>query len=1541
MLRFNEDKFYSIDYEDEEKKLKYHDPLSTFDQPLYGKKKSLNKNTLSGFDSSTADKTLSYFDSGGAGGGRYPTPPRSRISKTESEIAPIVEGSKYKGDYGWWRGDSDYEKWLNSKNLDPVKLDDFQGNKLYKDYIQYKAENQGLISDISGGLGRGMKIVTTGIQGVSDMVSKVPGVGLLVKPAGTVMQFIGNLWDAPRNIIAGAVTALYPGHPEELIGNIWEAIKGSASASVGNEGKHFSYMDGVLRDYTDKLRQGIGDTEYKNYVHSDQFRQTQRLIQASGLLLDLALDPAWLMGAFETKALKATKEMGLQRTFIEGMIGGAADAEKLPIFMDAVSDFHKGTKKLLDFVGEDKKFAKTMGYGPALLANGTIKNVDAVKIILDKFADLSKADPAALKPFEYAMRVRVPFTKGAVSLKIGPSIQPLRDAIVRKIGGYARGVMSVASRTSERAEIQIGTRSNVNEILFKTTKEFKAGLDDIAHGADKVLAEDAVKALNDPEIYKELITSLIESPDSPVAALVNLPTGVDLKATGLFGLHEPLLENLLGRDKVSKLKQTLVDRLAESKAKLSGVEIADLKDLQAMGMSGNDAYVLLKETVGERKSVLQNVYKRTVENPLAVLESPKMAPQFVGVIREIMNGDLKGKELFSQAMNLDKNGVVYSSKIKELMKLTGDINANQIIPTLTEAEQQFVKSAANIMDNAESAGVSIRNAIDKNYTPRIWTLEAQEYMKKSRAPMESVAAEQLAADFSRSVTIPSDLVDGLAAKKVFLNPDELKMWKKTMAADPEMAMLEINDATQRLFHSNRKYFDELMGMSNQANPATGNLLTMAEARTHTSLYVANDVKPLFTQASVEVLNNLSKKGQLIKGFTGQLYETGLQPFYRKFVNDQKMVERLNGASEILRQGQMDGWIKRVASAQEKIDLPLGFEIQEKGIFKGFAVQDYLVKPMQNALKAMFDVADAQQPLNWVLQGALNGVDGFNQWWKVNIYLKNIGAHVRNFLNNRMMMMGDGVGPLNFMSQEGTDGRKVWRYNDLMEKAQKALRDGKEGKFASYKAKVFKLGEDTVNVAGKKMSIMEASEVMMNKNVASAGLLTDILADVYKGVGIEDFSKLEKANQITKSIFSSKYNLVGKKDIWALGMRNVASFTENALARNEYWLTLINKKGYSLDRAASRVNEILVDYGRMSRTENAVKKYLIPFYSWQSRMIPVMLQKAIEQPAYFTKLAQWKNDMYNILELDKNFAPQGEQIMEGMPIIAPQSLGKFFAGKPLNEVQTQYISGEGWLPQAVVNLFDFNLMGRLLKPIENDENFITGALGNLRTAVTGGVWDVGKGLIGTAINRVGPLPKVLVEAVSGYSFQFERMLKIYPDQTVRYCGQNMSPEAANVLRSMVGPLRYVNDMYDIFDKNAITGRPKFTAYDILIKNLLGWRPYERNEIREINGALGEASELYRGNLNDARKMVYDKAGQEKHAYQALMAYHAIQMLTWYKDFATEVRDKEATMKGIQASMDVVRERLKSPHLTGKNRAALERKNWTLFQRMEAFNADLEK
>lgn len=93
-----------------------------------------------------------------------------------------------------------------------------------------------------------------------------------------------------------------------------------------------------------------------------------------------------------------------------------------------------------------------------------------------------------------------------------------------------------------------------------------------------------------------------------------------------------------------------------------------------------------------------------------------------------------------------------------------------------------------------------------------------------------------------------------------------------------------------------------------------------------------------------------------------------------------------------------------------------------------------------------------------------------------------------------------------------------------------------------------------------------------------------------------------------------------------------------------YLYLRKKLGWSAEQAAAKVRELQVDYSAMAPFEKAVMKRLVPFYSWQRKIMPVLMDQISQRPG---GLAAQTVRASNIGRSENEFIPP--YVGEGMSV----------------------------------------------------------------------------------------------------------------------------------------------------------------------------------------------------------------------------------------------------------------------------------------------------
>jgi hypothetical protein len=1380
-------------------------------------------------------------------------------SLAEKEIVAKAGETKDYPNLNWWRKEDDYVEWLrNNEGWDPDSTPDWMGNKKYLDYIKFKAENPGGIASLSQGVGEALGSV---IGGVSDLIKNVPIIGKVAKPIGSVFKFIGNMIDMPMNMIRGTISALGPGHPDEILNNVWQAMKHGLTA--GTEGTYYSFSDAALRVMLDKAKNGMSDDEYQKYIDSDDYRKTKRFWQAGGLLADLVLDPMWLVGAGESKVMESFRGIKSLKTEIAQLVKSNYKMSNLNKLKDYWQAFNKGGDRFVNYLSKDSALMQDFGLSYDLLKKYKLTTNEVAK--QNKLAEIVDTAISSynsnLQKFDaYGSRVRLykPFTKHEEILLETPlKLEPIKRYMSRWFGGEARQNLRHADRL-------VGFYEDAWKLYDKTyhpmLAKAKEHIDSIYTKMKEVNPAFTKEDANNI-FFQMMESSMVDKKGQVFSRVVGDQPG--FKILKSVEIADP--DIIAGMEKMSK----------RDLAKMTGTELTD--------------YVgdTIKITDGK-------MYIKELIRPFAKLNT-KLYPELVKDMEEMVTG------WHRMSQELLKTETALQRQLYNFLERSGLSNQSKhFLSIITDSRKsRRVWGVQNVNDI--KSGELVHEFI--SYMPHKLTDQAKAFVDavdKMKGEPISSNISQLFHQTERLQWVPTDFTNDVFLRKIFdknhagrwiakirkgqMTPElQDKLWHESMSRIREI----IDNRYDKKFSSKMK---ELRGTNLSGNPYNFDDMGVVK-------YAGEDFKlqPLIQRMDAVTINNMSREGKIFKNFKDDIFR----------VDPEVMGERINATYKLkgsieanifgLNRGIEEGWLKnkhiyienKLVEFEKPAEKYMGISdwVSGDGIFAGHWVPELFKDNMDALSKGILKWTEPPDIIRldkYLQSKPFQLLKQFNQWWKVQVTMKHPAFHARNFFSNRVVMMGEGRSPhyVLFKDNITKDAIGIHLYQDLLEKRHLLSKAGKDT--TKIESRIAELSKKTINLGDfGDVPIQVALDNMLKHGVSGNGLTYDIIGRSQKKAGL---SEIVKNKEIIKKVLTdpqlempkwkTDYNLIfGSKDKWTQTGTKAASFIEGALGRNELFLHLIRNKGLSIEDAARRVNKVLVDYGALSKGEKILKDYLWPFYSWQSRMIGVMLEKAITQPIMFNKLTQLQSNMYKILELDKAFAPQYEKTGEGLPIIMGiDNWNKFFTGKPLAEIDTKYITAERFLPQAVVNLVDMNGFKDIINPINFAkravEGFLTYSIGNMTLFL-----------------------KTPVEQLIDYSFYFKRPITRYADQTVKYCGITMSPKVQNVIRSFIGGMKEVDDVVGWFDKNAYTGKPYHTVDTTMFSWLLGGKAYDRDEIREIQYTLGDLRDQYRYNARDAKNKVFNDNEMKNHARKAVALKYAINILEWYKNYALEFRDKE--------------------------------------------------
>lgn len=1382
------------------------------------------------------------------------------VSEKELVMKAQDENKSYP-ELNWWRSNPDYIDYLkNEVGWDPDQTPDWMGSKKYFDFVKYKADHPSGLAAHSKQAG---EAIGTVIGEVSKLVQGVPIVKEVAKPIGSVFKFIGNLIDMPMNMIRGSIAAFGSGHPDEILNNIWQAMKHGATG--GTEGQYYSFADAGLRTLIDKYKQGMTDEEYKKFIDSDDFRRTKRRWQMGGLLADLIVDPMWFIGAGESKVMSSFRAVRNVKGELAQLIKNnyrMTNLNKLKIYWKTFE------KKGAEFVSELSKDVNAMqdfglNYDVLKKFMGTTNEVKRQNILSEIMDTAMTSYNSNIRLFDaYGSRVKMykPFTKKDEVLFQTPiKLEPAKRYLSRWFGGEARQSLRQSSRVLDH---------------FENTWK-----------------------ITDTEHHK-----LMQMADGKITELHKVLKGIDPKAT------------------IENAQELFVQMLESSKVDKEGKVFSKV-------IGENKEFRIITDAVSVDPEVAKYVRKPLSKRELAQVTGTELT-DMTGVTQLLTDQKNLVKGIMQPFSDMNKKLYPKFRDIMDDFVVEWDKQANNLLKMETQMKRSlydFLKSqnllhqypnfAAIIDESRRSRRIwGVNSVVDVksgkfvheyiSYYPHHLTPNGKRYLdmvEKMEGDALRSHSAQMFYQSERLQWLPTDFTNEHFLKTIF-DPDRANMWitrireGKLHSGMEDKLWFESLARVRNVFKNrfdkkNSRIIKELTGTNLDGLPYKFDDMGVVR-------YANEDfrLQPLIQRLDAVTINRLSKRGKIFRNFKEDIFQIDPAVLTDRI----EVTHKLKGAIEAeifgLRRGVDEGWLRskntflkgEVVEFPKPTDKYMGMSdwASGDGIFAGYWVPEKFKDTMDSLSKGILKYTEPPDviKIDRLLQTKpFEMLKRLNQWWKVQVTMKHPAFHARNFFSNRIVMLGEGRSPHHvlFLDDITKDGVLVHVFEFLLERRAKLTQAGKDTN--KIQKRIDQLSKRTVNFGefGREVPIQVAVEEMLRHGVMGNGLTYDIVGNAQKAAGLVDVNKnktmLEKIlknPELDMPKWITDYNfLFGSKDKWTQAGTKAAAFIEGALGRNELFFHLLRNKGMTIEDAARRVNKVLVDYGAISRGEKILKDYLMPFYTWQSRMIGVMLEKAITQPIMFNKLTQLQNNAYKILELDKAFAPKYEQTGEGMPIVLGlNNWNKFVTGKPLSEIDVRYITAERFLPQAVVNLVDMNGFKDILNPLEFTKKSI-------------------EGFLGYAIGNATPFLKTPVEQLIDYSFYFKRPITRYADQTIKYAGLDMSPKVQNVIRSFIGGMKEIDEIVGWFDKNAYTGKPYHTVDTSIVSWLLGGKAYDRNEIREIQTTLGQLRDRYRYNVRDAKNKVFDPKAMKEHARQAVAIQYAIRVLEWYKEYATEFKDKD--------------------------------------------------
>ena len=168
-------------------------------------------------------------------------------------------------------------------------------------------------------------------------------------------------------------------------------------------------------------------------------------------------------------------------------------------------------------------------------------------------------------------------------------------------------------------------------------------------------------------------------------------------------------------------------------------------------------------------------------------------------------------------------------------------------------------------------------------------------------------------------------------------------------------------------------------------------------------------------------------------------------------------------------------------------------------------------------------------------------------------------------------------------------------------------------------------DDVVELGGKSMTLREWKNAMVERNVNSGLVSTDI-----NGIGEI------LARQMKSAVDPTASNLLRHP------LKTMEKLNANVEDYNRSLLFLAAaKNGETLDYAADLVRQLQFDYGDLSELEKAAKN-VMPFYTWMRNNIPLQVERFMDDPTLYTLLLK------RIPEMSKEASGMSDEEWDNIP-----------------------------------------------------------------------------------------------------------------------------------------------------------------------------------------------------------------------------------------------------------------------------------------------------
>jgi len=309
-----------------------------------------------------------------------------------------------------------------------------------------------------------------------------------------------------------------------------------------------------------------------------------------------------------------------------------------------------------------------------------------------------------------------------------------------------------------------------------------------------------------------------------------------------------------------------------------------------------------------------------------------------------------------------------------------------------------------------------------------------------------------------------------------------------------------------------------------------------------------------------------------------------------------------------------------------------------------------------------------------------------------------------------------------------------------------------------------------NLAGQDMTtgqlIDELGPQLLKRTFAEAEF-TPRIAEVMSGTSAKRMSTLKKVLDPRE---------------WAQLNRGVGSFIEDG-SKVGHVITRM-RAGDNIEQAVASAQRVMFDYTKLTPFERNVARRVFPFYSWARNNAALQIDLLMQRPELAAAMPKLKGNIEASL-------PMGDVLPNALrPDYIRREAGIQFTGG----LRPTFMNAPTFFPLNELKMLD----------IRN---------------------GVPSGAIQQALDMANPVVKKTIELAINRDFFFDKPIRNFPGETVRFLGAQIPPELRSVI-SMARPLNEAN--------RVVYGIQRGEGAGTIAGRLTGARLFEGNLPREIAG-----------------------------------------------------------------------------------------------------------